>query len=208
MINKEEYLLNPCGVSSIPYWKTKVIKIPDNLLIIHNDNFNKDIYKDYIDEPYFRIIHNLDNLINPTLPNGYSLCEASLKDYTNHINGCYSDIRVSEKELEEYTNRSVYDSSLWIALKDDMIGKLVATGIAEIDKEINEGVIEWIQVSKEYRNKGLGKYLVLELLTIMKNKVKFVTVSGRCNNKTKPEALYRKCGFTGNDIWHVLKIKK
>ena len=33
----------------------------------------------------------------------------------------------------------------------------------------------------------------------------FATVSGQCNNPTNPEALYRKCGFTGSDVWHVLR---
>ena len=34
---------------------------------------------------------------------------------------------------------------------------------------------------------------------------KFNTVYGQCNNSTNPEAMYRKCGFTGSDIWHVLR---
>ena len=35
MITKEEYLLNPCGTLSIPYWKNKTIIIPSNIAIIH-----------------------------------------------------------------------------------------------------------------------------------------------------------------------------
>ncbi len=35
----------------------------------------------------------------------------------------------------------------------------------------------------------------------------FATVSGKVTNKTKPEKLYRRCGFTGDDIWHILKSK-
>lgn len=37
----------------------------------------------------------------------------------------------------------------------------------------------------------------------MKN-ADFATVSGKVNNITNPERVYRKCGFEGNDIWHVL----
>ena len=40
----------------------------------------------------------------------------------------------------------------------------MATGIAELDREIGEGVLEWIQVSKDYRRRELGSYLVCELL--------------------------------------------
>lgn len=36
----------------------------------------------------------------------------------------------------------------------------------------------------------------------------FVTVSGKVDNDTKPEFLYRKCGFTGEDIWHILTKKR
>lgn len=34
---------------------------------------------------------------------------------------------------------------------------------------------------------------------------KFATVSGQSNNPTNPEVLYRKCCFTGSDVWHVLR---
>ena len=71
----------------------------------------------------------------------------------------------------------------------------MATGIAELDREIGEGVLEWIQVSKDYRRRGLGSYLVLELLWRMRKAARFVTVSGECENADNPEGLYRKCGF-------------
>lgn len=50
----------------------------------------------------------------------------------------------------------------------------------------------------------LRKYIVDFLLTQMQDKAKFATVSGKVNNATNPEKLYRKCGFIGNDIWHIL----
>ena len=96
-------------------------------------------------------------------------------------------------------------SDLWLAVKEDCKGRIVATGIAELDREIDEGVLEWIQVSKEYRRCGLGSYLVLELLWRTKKTARFVTVSGRCENTDNPETLYRKCGFCGNDVWHILR---
>ena len=37
----------------------------------------------------------------------------------------------------------------------------------------------------------------------MKRRAKFATVSGKSNSSTNPEALYRKYGFVGNDIWHI-----
>ena len=31
------------------------------------------------------------------------------------------------------------------------------------------------------------------------------TASGQCNNASTPEKLYRRCGFTGNDVWHIFR---
>lgn len=108
-------------------------------------------------------------------------------------------------ELQSYVTRAVYSPELWIAVKNDDTGEIVATGIAELDREIGEGALEWIQVSRGIRRCGLGSYLVLELLWRMRNTAKFVTVSGQCGNPDKPEELYRKCGFSGNDVWHILR---
>lgn len=204
-ISKNEYLICPCKVSSIPYWKAKSITVPDGMSIVHQDNFNKLEYQHYIDEPYFRLMHSLQDLSVQVLPQGYSLCKATLKDFTEHINSCYSKIGVTEADLRDYTTRPVYDSALWLAIKDNKNDKVVATGIAELDKEIGEGVLEWIQVSEQHRGCGLGKYVVLELLWRIKDNAKFATVSGQCNNPTNPEVLYRKCGFTGSDVWHILR---
>lgn len=173
--------------------------------IVHQNKFNKLEYQHYIDEPYFRLIHGLQDLSVQVLPQGYSLCKATLKDFAEHINSCYSKIGVTEADLRDYTTRPVYDSALWLAIKDNQTDKVVATGIAELDKEIGEGVLEWIQVSEQHRGCGLGKYVVLELLWRIKDNVKFATVSGQCNNPTNPEVLYRKCGFSGSDVWHILR---
>ena len=80
----------------------------------------------------------------------------------------------------------------------------VALGIADFDAEIKEGSLEWIQVLPGKRRMGLGKMIVNELLSRLKGKADFATVSGQIDNATNPEMLYRKCGFTGNDIWYVI----
>ncbi|MBR6525201.1 MAG: GNAT family N-acetyltransferase [Clostridia bacterium] len=87
-------------------------------------------------------------------------------------------------------------------------GKIVGCGMADFDSQMQEGIIEWIQVLPEYRGKKIGQLLVNELLLRMKTMAKFATVSGQMNNPSSPEKLYRKCGFVGNDIWHILRSKK
>lgn len=201
---KEEYLRNPCRVASIPYWKTVGISVPENMKILHEDDFHPEMLEQYRDEPYFRLMHDLQAVESATIPEGFSLCAASALDFAEHINSCYGGGCVTEDEIQSYWGRAVYCPELWIAIQDSRTGKIVATGIAELDREIGEGVLEWIQVSDGYRGQGLGSCIVKELLWRLKDKAKFATVSGQCNNPGNPEALYRKCGFAGKDVWHVL----
>ena len=77
---------------------------------------------------------------------------------------------MTESELQQFTNRTVYDATLWIAAKDSRTGAVAATGIADLDREIREGILEWIQVSPEYRGCGLGRWLVCELLRRMQGR--------------------------------------
>ncbi|MDY6181636.1 MAG: GNAT family N-acetyltransferase [Candidatus Faecousia sp.] len=205
MIPKAQYLAGPCKAASIPYWKTKSITVPEGMKIVHQNVFHEAEYRQYIDEPYFRLQHNLQEISPSALPRGYSFCKASLCDFSAHISSCYDGIGIKEAELQSYMTRPVFDADLWLAVKDDQTGDIVATGIAELDCEIGEGVLEWIQVSREHRRKGLGSCVVSELLRRMKDRAEFVTVSGQCRNPANPEGLYRRCGFTGSDVWHILR---
>lgn len=206
-ITKEQYLEDPCRAASIPYWKAVSISVPGDMKIVHEDDFRAEILEQYVDEPYFRLKHDLRGLEPVAVPQGYSLRAAAAEAFAAHIGGCYEGIGISAEALRGYTGRPVYCRELWLALWDDSTGKIVATGIAELDREIGEGILEWIQVSEEYRGRGLGGYVVKELLWRLKDRAGFATVSGQCNNPTHPEALYRKCGFAGNDVWHVLRRK-
>lgn len=207
MISKEEYIANPCGVSSLPFWKEKQIAVPDNMLILHDKDFNESHLIHYNDEQYFRLKHNLIDIIKPVLPNGFALCDAALSDFAKHINKCYRGSKLTVDELDSYRKRKVYSKELWIAVMDCKNNKIIGTGIAELDTEIGEGILEWIQVSEEYRGIGIGKFIVNALLQRLKGRALFVTVSGQVNNSTNPESLYRKCGFEGNDIWHIMHRK-
>lgn len=205
MIMKEQYLKNPCRAASIPYWKAVRISVPENMLIVHEADFCTQMLEQYMDERYFRMKHDLQDITPVHIPMGFSHCTAAAADFADHINRCYREACVTEDELHSYNQRKVYCSDLWLAVREDTTGEIAATGIAELDREMGEGALEWIQVSEEYRGRGLGSYIVKELLWRMKDKAKFATVSGLCNNPANPEALYRKCGFTGSDVWHVMR---
>lgn len=143
-MERDTYLKNPCGESSLPYWKAKQVVIPDGMKIVHQNQFEKDAYTQFVDEPYFRLKHDLKNVSAPQLPQGYSLCDASVRDFAEHINACYRGIQISEAELQSYTTRPVYVPSLWLAVRNNQTGEIAATGIAELDGECREGILEWI----------------------------------------------------------------
>ena len=207
-MTREQYLENPCRAASIPYWKTACISVPDNMKIVHDCEFDTELLKRYMDEPYFRLLQPMLEVEPVSLPEGYSLQETSAPDFVEHINSCYEDIGTTVPDMQRNMLREQYSPELWLAVKEDGRGRIVATGIAELDREIGEGVLEWIQVSKDYRRCGLGRYLVLELLWRMRKAARFVTVSGKCKNPDDPEGLYRKCGFCGDDVWHVLRERE
>lgn len=113
-------------------------------------------------------------------------------------------MQASCKQFDDYTKTQVYNPDLWILIKNTSNNKYIGCGIADFDSETKELILEWIQVLPEYRKKGIGQIIVNELLCRGKDIANFATVSGKIDNISKPERLYRKCGFTGSDIWHIL----
>ncbi len=209
MITLTEYLNNPCGTLSIPYWKAKNITIPSDMRILHDRDFSSDILSEYTDEKYFRLYHSLKD-ISEIINDDFEITTATrrnIKTIVQIINDSYTDISVNKELIESYTKTPVYNENLWIMVKEKATGKFVGCGLADYDTEVKELILEWIQVLPEYRGKKIGQLIVTELLFKMKGIADFATVSGKVDNKTKPEALYRKCGFVGNDVWHILHKK-
>lgn len=208
MITLTEYLNNPCGTLSIPYWKAKDIVIPPDMKILHDKDFRESILSDYADEKYFRLYHNLKE-IPKIVADDFEIITATRKDMkyiVQIINDSYTDISVNKDLIKSYTKTPVYNEALWIMVKEKATDKNVGCGIADFDTETRELILEWIQVLPQYRGKKIGQLIVTELLFRMKDVADFATVSGKFDNTTNPEALYRKCGFAG-DVWHILHKK-
>lgn len=216
-ISKEKYLINPCRLLAIPYWKEKNLTLPDNMKVVNDKDLinsyelNNSYKEEYDEELFFRLIHNLESVNSINLSANFTIgtidISTQLEDVVDTINNCYTHIGVNLDKVKEWTKSIVFDNNLWVYIKEIQTNKIVALGIAEIDKDVKEGSLEWIQVLPEYHGKGLGQTIVNEILNRMKGKAIFVTVSGEVDNKTNPEALYRKCGFTGDDIWHIMTKK-
>ena len=206
-MDKQTYLLNPTGASSLCFWKTNSFDIPMHMRVVSDNDFSDSLLNDYTDEPYFKLLHDLTHIDRVALPEGFVMTQGSTGEFAAHINAAYEREGVTVEELEQYQARPVYDADLWICIRDISSMKVVASGIAELDRDIREGSLEWIQVSDGYRRLGLGKCTVNELLSRLKGKADFVTVSGRVNNETQPERLYERCGFTNKTLWHILTRK-
>ncbi len=206
----ENYKNNPCGTLSIPYWKNKMTCIPSNMKVIHDRDYSPELNYDYDDEMYFRLYHSLEN-IDDSVPDWMTVRSVEndndIELMAEIINKSYTDISISVKHLYELTKTTAYNKDLWIIILDKATGLPIGSGIGDFDKEASEGVLEWIQVMPEYRRRYVGYTVVNQLLLRMSGKAHFATVSGQVYDITNPEKLYRDCGFTGDDIWHILRIK-
>lgn len=173
--------------------------------IVHDDEYNAADYIGYMDEPYFRLYHDLQAVRRAEREDIHLVVGTAdmLPVFVDIINKSYSDLSVTKEQLEGYRSTPVFSPDLWVLLKD-MSGAYVGCGIADHDKETGEMIVEWVQVVPSCRHRGYGQSIVNTLLAKAQGKAKFATVSGKVHNATDPERLYRQCGFTGNDVWHVL----
>lgn len=164
------------------------------------------LYWGYNDEMYFRLFHPLKEIEIVDIGE-FCVATATQEDiplFVDIINQSYTDLSVTYEQLLGYTKTEVYNPKLWIMTVDKANSRAVGCGIAELDRTLHEGIIEWIQVLPAYRGKKIGQLMVNELLMRLSDMAEFATVSGKVNNKTSPEILYRKCGFVGEDVWHIL----
>lgn len=191
-ITIEEYIKNPCGMLSIPYWKNKKIIVPDNMKILHHNSFKESYLDAYSDDQYFRLYHSMQN-IKENVSEWIYFRTAEMQDMSlivSIINQSYTDIQVDLAQIMEYTKTVVYDPNLWIIAIERGTDNPIGCGIADYDDEVQEGILEWIQVLPEYRKKGVGSAIVNQLLYRLCNKATFTTVSGKTNSSSNPERLY------------------
>ena len=208
MLSLQSYLKDPCGTTSIPYWKCKKIVVPENMKIVHERDISGCMLHNYNDEPYFRLYHDLKNVKQmPASEVEIVSDSSSIDEFVRLINASYLDLSVTYEQVEKYRHTPVYCPDLWILLKEKGTGTILAGGIADYDRETGELILEWIQVLPCYRRRGYGQLVVNDLLSKMQNVAAFATVSGKRNHPYNPEGLYRRCGFTGNDVWHILTKK-
>ena len=120
IVSKKQYLENPCGTLSVPYWKANCTTVPDHMKILHHREFYPELLDKYFDEPYFRLQHHLQEVDSVSMPDGYSLYKATIPEFAEHINKCYKDVCLSVSELQSYIaqncgwlSRTLIQEKLW-----------------------------------------------------------------------------------------------
>lgn len=214
-LTREKCIASPTTAASLAFWKDESFTVPENMLIVgeeeyrHALDWDKNAFEGFKDEPYFKLVFRMaeKRIEKPELPSGYALYDGSAKEFSAHIRLCYGG-GPSGREMEGYKAHPTHDPSLWLMLADEKTGDITASGIAELDRRIGEGILEWIQVSPAARRRGLGRFIVSELLWRMRDRAAFVTVSGMMNDALNPLALYKSCGFSEIAVWHILKKAK
>lgn len=138
----QAYLKDPCGTLSIPYWKNKTVTVPPFMRIVHQRDYDAAALSAYADEPYFRLLHDLRE-VAPAAFACRTAEEADLPLLAEIINRSYTDLSVTVEQLRGYRATAAFAADLWVIALDEL-GAPVGCGIADIDPEAREGVLEWI----------------------------------------------------------------
>lgn len=160
--------------------------------------------------PYFRLVYEgekSDRSCLTSLAFEHFRPEEDIEGVVRLIGASYENIKISTEIVEGWMFHPVYDPDLWLWVIDLETGEKAGLGIAEKDLQVPEASLEWTQVLPAFRGKGVGKAIVTELLRRVSGSVRFTTVAGELENVHQPERLYRRCGFTGEDVWWLLSEK-
>ncbi len=215
-VSAEDYLKNPCGTLPMPLWKASRFAVPDGMIILHGRGaewleHEDELEKSYDDSPYFRLYHDLQNVRRLPAESGFSVrqidAETEADFVAEFISRCYDGLDLTANSVEAWTKLSAFRPRLWVAVHSAATGACACVVVGAADKETGEGSVEWLQTLPQFRGRGAAKIAVNELLRRMQTEASFCTVSGMVNNLTRPELVYRSCGFSGGDIWHILTPK-
>lgn len=226
MILMEKYLKDPINTLAIPLWKHNTTAIRQDMMYILDENYNEVLYRDYADTLYLRLKHDLLHLSLSKIPNHY--CFSSYKDSDgviiyNVLKECYNTF-IEYDKIENLIKDETFNDLLCVFLYNDKIlntdnviqlrklnsekernYKPLGLVIAQFDQKTKEASIEYLCVAEKHRGKGLGTLLVQEVLLRISNIADFATVTFAKEGNDHLEKIFRKAGFEGNALWHMLR---
>lgn len=221
MISVKKYLKDPCNSLSMPYWKAKKTSLRSDTIIVHQTKYDEVLYREWHDTLYFRIQHDLLNLTSRKLSDNFfykTVDEEQINDVVTVVNQSNEEQEITKNDVIHWMREETYCKDLWILVyskrnyKYDKINKVkiympVAVVISNFDKSTKEASFELLHVIPTYRKNGLATSLIKESLLRISCIADFATVTGKVETPENIYDLYKKCGFTGDAIWHVLRKK-
>jgi GNAT superfamily N-acetyltransferase len=167
------------------------------LALIHQDFLDPDTVAGFKTwKSYYRLILHTGGAIQPVLPTHLHFAEASLDaDAVANFIG-------EATLVDQWRRHPVLAPGLWVWAMDG--DTPVGLAVGEFDSTEREATVEWVQVAPAYQGQGIGRALVYELVRRLGSRASFVTVAGEVEDRDNPGAFFRRCGFSGQDVWWLL----
>ncbi len=175
---------------------------------------NAIMHQDFLDSPTvagfkswesrYRLIHRDTPIPAAEVSEGFRLAgvvntHAEAQAVTTHI-----EQQGALVQIQDWLNSPAFAPDLWWWLIDDATDQPAGIAIADFDPELREASLLWVQVFPAYQGRGLGCSLTHDLLGRIGGRALFTTVSGVVEDRDNPGAFFKKCGFTGSDVWWFL----
>ncbi len=231
MIDIKKYINDPCNSLSMPYWKAKKTSVRSDTMIIHNNQYDEVLFRDWQDTKYYRLKHDLLNLSSKKINNHFfyeTLNEDNINNFISVMNQSNLDDEVTMDDIKNLMREDTFCADLWILvyykkiyhkLKEpkivyDEYGKktkitkeylpvgLIISNFDQITKEVS---IEQLNVIPAYQKFDLAEPLIRESLLRISCIADFATVTDKFDSEVDHYSLYKNAGFAHEAIWHVLK---
>lgn len=98
--------------------------------------------------------------------------------------------------LKKIMREPVFDPSMWLFVKDNNTNEFIGISISTYDVQLKETDIEWFYILPEYHRKGVGRYLISEIIKRSEYRSSDIRVGGT-------NEFYKKCGFIEKEsnVW-------
>lgn len=174
------------------------------------------IHQDFLDAPtvagfqhfqsQYRLMHRQQVVDAPELPAGFRF--AGVVNSTDEAQAMMAHIEQEKLsgmgDVQAWLDSPAFASDLWLWVVDEASDQPAGIAIAELDPQLREAAVRWVQVFPDYQGRGLGRALVQELLHRIGGRALFTTVTGIVEDRDNPGAFFRCCGFSGDDVWWYL----
>jgi len=174
--------------------------------IVHQDYLEPDVVAGFVGrQARFRLLHTAE--VAPALPDGLSWADADpaqAEAIAAFIARCDPTFQPTAETVRTWAGESACAPDLWLWAQDAQ-GEPVGLAYAERDAALPEAALEGAYVRPDWRKRGLGRALVGEVVRRAKaSGTALVTVAGAVEDRDNPGAFFRRCGFSGRDVWWYL----